>query len=352
MCSSVLKFSLFMVAMTAAINAVFGTPAILKTSIADSGIYQSFIPNTLDETLKEQGHSVENVPLNDPEVRSAFQSAFTPELLQRTAEQFIDSIYGWLEGNSPSPDFRIDLTESKQNLVSSLGDYAAKRAAGLPACNFQQLRELQGTDIDPFSVSCLPPGLTPTTVRQQVITDLASSKELLGDPVLTEENLPKNERGQTVFQQASQLPDIYQKAKGAPYFFGLLGLLVMAGVILLNEDRRRGFRIVGYSFLTVGVVVLVSTWLVAYAMGRLKQPNGELAKLSNTNFEHSLVELVSKITSALNSKLYVFCLVYIAIGACVFVVLHRTRPQPAELINAGTPHQPSNVPERDTLPKP
>lgn len=310
-----------MLAMSATLVAVFGTPQVLKGAVADSGAYNTFVDSGLDSALKEQDKNTQDIPLDRQEVKAAVQSAFPPSFLQSNTEQVIESVYAWLQAKTPEPNFHIDLTGAKQNLINSLADYAAKRTTSLPACTIQQLRDLQGRDIDPFSVSCLPPGLSADSVRQKVVSDLSGDKDFLKDTVITEATLPKNEKGQTLFEQARQAPDIYNKATRAPTVFAALALFAAAGVIFLHEERRRGIRSVGYSFISVGVIVFVSTWLVGFGMDRLKSPGGPLAKVSDNTFQYSLLDIVTRVTHALNSRLYTFCAAYVILGIVMFIAL-------------------------------
>ncbi len=331
--------------MTATLIMVFGTPGVLKQSLAGSGAYDSFVDSALESAKKEQSKNTQDVPLDRPEVKAAVQSAFTPALLRTNSEQLIDATYGWLQGKTPTPIFRIDLTAARQNLISSLADYAANRAAGLPACSPQQTRELQGSDVDPFNAACLPPGITADTIRQKVAADLTSNNDFLKNPVYTEANFPRNSEGKTPFQQAEQAPKIYAKAKLAPYVLTLTALLAGVCVVLLYEERRCGLRSIGFSFLSVGIVVLFSTWLVSYALNRVEHSGKPLGNLAENNFQQALLTFVNKITATLNSKLYIFCFAYIVIGAGLLITLRLTRQKQPDLPETdGLPLKPEQKP--------
>ncbi len=341
--SSMFKLSLFLLAITAALATAFGSPDVLKQSLSDSGVYDSFVKSSLETAQKEQDKAANEVPLDRPEVIAAAQAAFTPGFLKSTTEQFIGSIYDWLQERTPQPSFTIDLTEAKRNFIQSLASYAEHRAGSLPSCTLQQVRELQGSDIDPFNVSCLPPGLPPILIRQKVVSDLENSKDFLQDPVFTEEDLPKNEEGKTIFQRADQAPELYKRANSAPYLFATLACITAAGIIFLNEERRRGIRSVGFSFLSVGVIVLASTWFVSYMMSYARRPGSALDKMSTDNFQRALFELVSNVTAVLNNKLYIFCFVYILIGIGILVTLRLTGQRqpsltPSDGITTTPPH--------------
>ncbi len=334
-----------MLAMTASLTMIFGTPDVLKKALADSGVYDSFVADSLDTALKQEGQGTEDIPLDRPEIKSAVQSAFSPELTRKTVEEFIDGTYDWLEGKTASPSFNIDLSAPKQQLITSLADYAATRTQSLPPCSLQQLSDLRGSDVDPFNAGCRPPGLTETTVRQKVIADLEGSEEFLKEPVVNSASLPKDEEGKTIFQQAEQAPGIFQKSKTAPYAFAFIAAITASGVILLNEERRRGIRIVGFSFITVGAIVLISTWLVSFAMNRAKQPGGSVSRAMENNFQDSLLNIVSHLTSALNGKLYAFCFAYIMLGIGILVTLKLTGQKQPNLVSAPATSTPQDQPD-------
>ncbi len=323
-----LKFSLFLLALTASVVAVMGSPAGIKQGLKDSNIYGSLVDNSLNavqqDSQKKGGSKEENnLPLDQPEVRNAIKAAFNTEFLQTTTEQIIDGTYKWLNGSTSKPDFTIDLTPVKQRLASSLGDYAVTRAQSLPACSLQQTRELQNSQIDPLNVPCVPPGFNTASLRDEVVNQINNNDQIFKDPVITADTL-KDEKGKSPFETLNQAPDAFKLAKNIPYALGALAILSSAGLILLHDERRRGIRQTGGIILGTGVFLLISTLVLNLLFNQSAQSKGPLDNVANQSFQQAVTALVKSLMSELNSKLILFAIVYFLIGCVIFIGLKFT----------------------------
>lgn len=322
------KLGIFLTAVTAALVLAFGTPTTIKESLDKSGIYDQAVKSVLDQT--QQGVQGEpagegiaaDVPLQDAAIRKAAEQAFSPDVLQRSAEQGIDGTYSWLEGDTETPNFAIDLTGVKQNLANAIGDEAAKRVQALPVCTLEQLRQLNpGTS--PFDLPCQPPGLNIAVERQKIVNEVASSPDFLKDPVITADDW-KDTNGQSHFAQASEAPQAFQFAKKLPWIFGSLSLLLGAGLVFLHESRRRGLFVVARTLLVTGVVLLVGSLITAYLL-RTVQPDLQLA--NTPALQQAVVALIRSLTAAFNRPLLVFATSYTVLGGVGLIALHFTKPK-------------------------
>ncbi len=309
---------------------VFGSSAAVKKALRGSGIYNNFV-DTLTSQSKDIGVSQSDTTssglLVQPQVKQAAKTAFSPAILQSSSEQIIDSMYGWLRGNSAKPDFRIDLSQPKQRFAELAADNAAARAQQLPACSLQQLRELANSTPDPFNVPCLPSGYNISTIRNKVVEDLATNQEFLKDPVITADSLPKDSQGKSVFDQASGMPKIFHWLLLAPWIIGGFTVLTGGGLVLLYDEKRRGLHTIGVSLLGSGVFLLISTLVLSYAFKQVSQPSGQFGKLVANDFQHTLLGVLQVLSSAFNRKLYLFGAAYIASGAAILIILRFTRPK-------------------------
>jgi hypothetical protein len=331
--STLFKTLLFTTALIAAIVIVFGNPTQLKASLNESKIYDTFVDSILKASQKQSNEQGNDLPLDRPEIRQAAAQAFSPELLRSSTEQIIDGGFSWLNGTTSAPTFRIDLSSAKQQFVQALGDYAADRVQSLPPCTLSQLRELANTDIDPFNVSCAPPTVTPIRAREEVVQDLSSNQDFLGNSVLTADSLPRNENGKTVFDEAKQVPQIFQWAKRAGWILGSLTVIIGLSLIFLRHDKRRGVRMVGVSLLGTGIFLLLSTLLINYLFSQANKPGGQLTHLTNNDFQTTLIAFINSINRALNRTILRFAISYavlgaVALGALWYTGRKRTKPQP------------------------
>lgn len=347
--AALLRFSLFMFALAIAFMAVFGSPETLKRTIEKSGIYNSFVDNVIRETQKQK--TAEGIPLERPEVQAAAKAAFTPEFLRTSSESIIDSTYDWLNKKTAIPEFRIDLSGPKQAFIDSLGNYAVERAKVLPVCTLQQLREADGT-IDPFDMTCVPSVLNPESLRKQVAAEINSQEEFIQDTVVTADNFSKNAQGESPFEQASHLPDVFGQAKIAPLLLLLLAAVSAGGLLFLHDDRRRGVRNLGMTLLSTGIVLFVFSGLLSYLFGMANRPDGGIGKTVTSDFQATALSAIGSLGGKFGQIMMATGGAYIIAGAIIWFVLKRVGPtaeepsgdKPAAHNPPAPPQQPSSPP--------
>jgi hypothetical protein len=214
--------------------------------IIDSEIEHSK-PSTMNVTV---------VSFADPEVRKAAYDSFGPPL-KESSGQIIDGVYAWLEGKTPKPSFKVDLTDARNQFVSEVADSARKRAAKLPVCQYTV--KVSGYNV--FTTKCRPPGVSPVQIAQQVRYDLISGQGFFQNPVITADNIKSGNSDQTIFDdQLKGAPRQYQLAKKTPFILSFLTVLAAIGVVFLSKDWKVGLRRVGIIMISTGVVMLIFAW--------------------------------------------------------------------------------------------
>jgi hypothetical protein len=319
--SVLLKLTLFNLAIASAMVLVFGTPDLLKKSIADSRLYDTIVSNVIKSS--EEATKQEGFPIYEPEIQEAIKDAFPPKTLKKHSENVIDSIYKWLNGDTPKPNYVIDLTPSKQKLAEGVGDYAYRRYQSLPACTATQLRALS-PQIDPFTVPCKVPGVDPIQARRDIVTRLATSEEFLKDPVITVKDLPKDAAGKTVFDNLSFLPTVNKIFRNAPVILGIFSVLLMIALALLYDTRYNGLRTIGGTFAGTGLFVLIATLLLGFAFKQVNKPGGALNRTVPGSLQDSIVSIAASLYGEVNKNLLIFGIVYIVIGAIILLALRLT----------------------------
>lgn len=324
--SSALKSLLLFTAIVTSISIVFGTSVAIKTALDDSKIYDSFVDNAL-ANIQQQSKSNPNSSGQEaipPEFKTAVQASFTPDMLKNTAEQIIDGTYRWLDGKTPTPDFRIDLTSAKNALGANLGNYAANRFNALPACTKQQSAELS-SEIDALNIKCRPAGLNTNAIKQEVTNQFANNPDFLGEPIINVDSLPKDESGKNIFEKLQQVPKLFGILKNSGWILGGLTALLVLLQIFLRHDKRAGVKSVGISFLTSGIFLVLSTLLVIYLFNKSSSSSGILANSGAENaFQASLITILKSLSKIFNQILIKFGVGYIVSGVIVLIYLHFT----------------------------
>ncbi len=252
--ASALVFLLFVTALDVSLVRVASSPEPIKKILAESGIYQSAIPSTLEQAKKQSGNQTE-IPLSQAAIMTAAEETFTPQLVQTNVEQFIDGIYHWLNGKTNQPDFRLDLSGAKVTFADKVAQIAKARAASLPICATLP----STTTVDVFNASCLPKFITPDQVAAEARDTILHGQGFLNNPVITADTLKSKGSDKSIFaeDQLKQAPDIYQAVMATPAILSLLIILAVLAVILLSRPRLAGLRRVGLILAGTGLIVVI-----------------------------------------------------------------------------------------------
>lgn len=318
------KFGLVALAVVTSMMIVFGNPVAIKQAISSSGAYDKVIGGVLDQTdlnfVIDSSQTTLAIPRQ--ELFAAAKSTLTPAVLKDATEQVVDGIYAWLQGKTPEPNFRIDLTAERQKFIKALADSAAARARQLPACNLQMLQELVNRIPNPWDLPCVPPGYDISTLRDKAVAEITRNGEFLKDPVITAEDFPKDGTGKSVFQTASDAPKFFGWFLIAPWIIAFLTLLSAGGLLLLHDNKRRAFRSIAVAMLGSGISLLVITAIYSLAFKQGFQLGG--SDDSNV-FQQPMLEAIRHLQNAVSDKLVWFGATYTIVGLLSLLALHFSK---------------------------
>ncbi|MEK7562000.1 MAG: hypothetical protein AAB541_04025 [Patescibacteria group bacterium] len=322
--AGLLPFFLFSLAIDAGIIKTAGSSAPIKKILADSGIYNTLISGALDQAKTSGGDQGGGVSLTDTAVKQAAENTFTPQFLQQNTEEFLDSIFVWLNGKTPVPDFQIDVTSLKATFAAEAAKVAETKAATLPVCPTGLSGGADSFDV--FSATCLPRGLTPAAVATQVQSGIASGEGFIKDPAISADTLKASGSDQSIFaDQLKDAPMAYQRIKKTPFILGILALLTTLGIVFLSPSRIRGLRRAGIVFLVVGFVLLAFAWALNWGINQKALPK---LSLDNKVLQEKIRTLVSDITANIDKTYYIFGGAYAALGALAIaepMFMHKRR---------------------------
>ncbi len=321
--TSIFTVLLFLTIVATAV-AVIVTPDNFKGWLKDSGAYTNFVDAAFKslphDTSKGEGDDI----LAQPGVQVAAKNAFPPELLQRSAENFIDGTFIWLEGKNPKPTFAIDLSGAKQAFATGIGNYALRRYTALPLCTPGQVL---ATD-DILSVPCRVQGVDITPAINQKVQEIATGKELLEKPVITPETLESNS-GQTsqkpFYETMSELPKAYQLSKVLPYILGGLAVLSAVVIIFASTTKRSGLKRTAVPLIVGAVLLFMSMLVISFGIQKIDE-----AKITSENAVAALaqstaVSIGRNAGGQLNMVYLWFAIGFLLVGAGILIALHFTR---------------------------
>jgi hypothetical protein len=311
-----LPFWLFAIALSASIILTLHNPSKIKRWISESGVYTKAVDAVVAQSQKTAKHDNDEIPLSDPHVKDAAKRAFSPQILQRNTDNVIDGMYGWLQGKTAQPDFRIDLAGPKQQFATNIGNYLRDRTKHLPPCTNIQLANQ--TNI--FTITCLPPGYNVNAEIQDQVNKLAHSKDFLGDSVITAKDV-KDKDNQPVFtgEKLSRVPLAYKRARWSPWWVGLLALGGMAVIVFLNDNRRKGIKRVAWILVGVGGLIVLGSSGLHQSLNQLDTQ----IKLqgANAQLQPALVSFIRALAGSLSNVYLWFGLIYLALGVAAFSTL-------------------------------
>ena len=311
----ILHLSLFALIGAICFSVFFGNSSDLKNSIAESGVYESFVPTIISANIEQQTSESSSIPLEDKEIQKIINEVFNPGLLQLSADNVVDGIYSWLDGTSDNLKFNIDFTEQRLEIIERLSTYSATRLKGLPPCT---ALELQTANV--FRLECQPPGFYEMLVKNQVSNDLTNS-DFLKDPFLTEKNLPIVKDGVAIDEKFHFAPTIFTVLKNGIWIFSITFLLATAVYISIRKPIRKGINAFSKDLLANGIMLLVFTVFYSILVPRLLS---SYSLQANTG-SNALNESLNYFTNRLDILVINIAIQITALGAIILVIEKMSR---------------------------
>lgn len=320
------------------INRDLANPRHLESRLAASGLYDRLAAAVLQQAEKSSSNNGDSgtVSLNDPAVQQAAANVFSPALIQREVNAFLDGNYNWLSGKKAVPDFNIDLTSAKETFAKQVGQAVQVHLTNLPVCSAEQLAQLP-IPVDPLTVTCRPITLDAKAEGDRVAQEINSSQEFLGNPVITPGSLsqvqpnqngsgsgqPQPQSNQPYYKKLSWAPSVYQVGLKLPWILGGLALLCALGIVTISLTRRRGWRRVGVVFLLAGIILIGFKFLADAGVNKvagLVTKSTMLAAL-----KQPINDLLHKLEPQLVQGYLWFGIAFVVIAVAIFIWLYRSR---------------------------
>ena len=318
---AVFKLLLLLVPIIFALITVLGTPDRIEGALKESRVYDQIVDVVIDNAKKENKGGDAQEVLSQPEIQAAAEKAFSPAVLQGATENFLDGIYGWVQGKTPEPQFTIDLTTPKNDLIAGVSDYAKKRASGLPVCTVQQLR-LLNPDMDLLSIPCVPPGTNIQAEADKFATSFQDGADFLDKPIITNETLTKNGDGKSIGENLSAVPKAYKAIQAVKWILLVFTVLLGALLIFGRKNRRAGIRHVAWGMLGVATFLTIAQIVYWFVFDKANTSGTD-----HTATQVMVLDGAKALIREFNQALFWFIGAYVAIGAGLLIFL-RTKFSP------------------------
>lgn len=328
--SSLFFVVLLVTAFATTINIAFDSPTKLEAWLNQSGIYSSFVDAAIKQAKSSTTSSggSNGISLSDVAVQQAATAAFSPTLLQKDVNTFLNANYAWLKGTTPKPSFTIDLTTAKQTFGQQVGQYVTAHLASLPICTYAQALNYQ--TIDPLLATCRPSNISAAAEGAKLSSQITSGSGFLSNPLITENSLGGTTgSGKAYFEKYTIAPKIYQFATKVPLIMGAFAVISALIIVFVSPKRRKGLRKLGYT-LTYAGVILIATKFVADAV-LLKLQDKLFTGASVVDVRISLLSFIHLLESQIVKINLYFGIAFVALAVIIFVTLIMTRDKKAKV---------------------
>jgi hypothetical protein len=318
----------------------------VKGWLNDSSFYDTVADTVLDNVKDESGRQGDDIPVDDARVKTIVKQVFSPDFLKQNSEAILDSTYAWLNGDSNTLSFSVDLSSARQQLATSLGAYATEKAAALPACT--AATQITG-DFDAFKATCLPPGVTAQAAGQEVTSQLLENDEFLNKTTFSGNDITINDNGTsrpfTETDQAKAARKAYQLSSFLPIALAIISLLLALIIFFVSPSHWQGLRRIGVTLISNGFILGISYLIVQRLPGAIDK------SINTTDAKGRLISnIVRTIAADLKEPLLAFTIGFIALGIILIVlgaVLNGRKGKPAKTDNEA-PHSAATASNPET----
>ena len=291
----------------------FGRADYLESTLKGAHAYDSFVP-AVTESLGSVSKGDQSIPFTDPGVRQIISNGLPPQVLEDSTDKVINGVYDWLEGKTPEPKFKVDLTKNRDFISENISLYAFNRLTKQPLC------AVNPPQVNPFTATCLPANFS---LDQERASFRQAINEVFPKTVFTANDLPKLSNGKSIVTTYPNAPTYYKWLKLSPIFIVLVVGLLSLAIARLCRTRRLGFRLLGSVTLSTGVALMITPVLYLLAYPRLN------SALHLQSANTGLSALSTTVIGALSSTFYLLlikgALIVINLGLVIVLLERFTR---------------------------
>lgn len=293
----------------------------IKQTLATSGVYSNATPALLQATQEnvtsEKGSEIVAVP----EVQAIIAQAFPAHVLQNSSETVIDSFYDWLNGNTPMPQFLLDFSEQRDQILAGLTDYTVAKIEALPTCSITETIQLSQNinTVNPLTLTCRPAfGGNTQQLVEGYRDSLVSSESILQNPVIDSRDIFTATQFEEPALQA--FPERFQAQK--TFIIILLSLMVLIGFLYIRfaGNALRATKHIGATFLFAAAAL----WLSAYVYKNMAkngvQPGEDTASaILEADIINAALDAIQTIVTTASQ----WAIAYLVIGIIALLVAHK-----------------------------
>jgi hypothetical protein len=238
-----------------AFSTLYTNDSYILSVLDRNSVYDRLVPAFIQSNREQPLTGPGSVTLGDEQIQTIINKAIPAEKVRNSLVQVVSNTYDWLEYESESLTFSIDLSENKKQLTDGLTDYTYQRLLSLPTC-----QSFDSTGIDPLTADCVPLGFDVDAQRDTLEQEFNRKSLFIDETTIDEETILGNE----TLASISDFPKYYHLIiNGWPI---LLMILILVGtlVVLTAKNRIYGLRKVGKSLLFTPISLAVFTFFFSF----------------------------------------------------------------------------------------
>ncbi len=322
--------TLFQLPFVFGATALFDKPDTIQGILRESGVYDQIVPSIIQDAQTSTTDQNAQQLLSDPEVQAIITAAVSPKVIDQSITSITNGVAPWLKGDAAEPSFRVDLSDTKNQLVTDLNTYIEKRTAALPICTPQQL---QTTDFqkDILNLPCRPDGIAPSMVASNFTNNIIEQISFLRDPVIDSDTLINDARQKGQSVESSSLPSLYQAVMNARWVVLAQAIILLTLLVAARRNKLAGGVIVAKVLITVGLALGIIALIQLFT---------STSSGNSDAITQATIAALSSILDELFVSVQRFAIGYLVIGTTLFALLrNRAKIAPTD----STPSDPTQL---------
>jgi len=318
--SVALFVSLIGLALTTSTKVNLSNEAKTSSVLNSTSLYQDFL-NKVTSEADQSFNSSQSSALNS-ELKKAVTAAIPQSEFNNYVKTFVKANYSWLQGNTATPEFNIDLSANKTAFATKISDYVNQNLSSLPECDAVQLLQISAVAFNPLTLACRPESLSSTQAASQVKSEVNDSSVFLANTVITPSSLNANNNntGNAYYVSIVKAPKLYKWAMRGPYIFAVTSLLSILLVYVCIRKRRKRVKVIGYIILASGLVLLLARLSSNHIVTRADQHFTKQQGIAE--FRPALIDFVNKLEAKVVNTELLFAIGYVVIALIILISYH------------------------------
>lgn len=299
-------------------------PERIKQWLHDSGLYEATTQSVKDQFIE----GTDKTTATNPIIKNAVEKSVKESDIQTFAESGIDQTYAWLNGQTKTPQYSLNIQKIKEDFANNVAAGLTARAKTLPTCTYANPPKTNDT----LTINCIPPGTDVAAQIEQARQDLLSvdpnSKDANQTEISAQDIKLQTANGpQPYYQALASAQKWYKLLKKLPILTVFVFLLMSVLVLILSKPRYMALRTLGSLTVPYGVMFLIAGYFTPRTI------KTTLVSLFNTNDDAvggALQKLAGYFADTAGSYLVRIGIVLVIVGcgllAAYFVIKKRRTP--------------------------